>query len=234
VIVTHANLLHNQQTIQQAFGHTEQTIFVGWLPLFHDMGLIGNVLQPLYLGIPSILMPPLAFLQRPWRWLEVISRYRATTSGAPNFAYDLCVRKTTPEQRATFDLSCWEVAFNGAEPVRAETMERFAATFATCGFRPEAFYPCYGLAEATLFITGGTKTAIPAIQTISSTSLAQNRAVSLPSDKSDRTGDLGLPISLVSCGQTWGGQVLKIVQPDSLTLCPPGEVGEIWLSGARR
>lgn len=232
VKITHANLLHNQQSIQQAFGHTEQTIFVGWLPLFHDMGLIGNVLQPLYLGIPSILMPPLAFLQRPWRWLQAISRYRATTSGAPNFAYDLCVRKTTPEQRATLDLSCWEVAFNGAEPVRAETLERFAATFAPWGFRPEAFYPCYGLAEATLFITGGIKTAMPVIQTISGAALAQNRAVPLPSDSSDRTKDGGLPISLVSCGRVWGEQVLKIVEPDSCTPCQPKEVGEIWVRGA--
>ena len=123
------------------------------------MGLVGGILQPLYVGRPNILMSPVAFLQKPFRWLQAISRYRGTTSGGPNFAFDLCVRKITPDQRATLDLSSWTVAFCGAEPVRAETLERFAETFAPCGFRPEAFYPCYGLAEATLLVSGGYKTA---------------------------------------------------------------------------
>src|SRR5437868_12750980 len=113
------------------------------------MGRIGNALQPLHAGATCVLMSPVAFLQRPMRWLEAISRYRGTTSGGPNFAYELCVRKATPEALAGLDLTSWRVAFNGAEPVRAETLERFAAAFAACGFRPEAFYPCYGLAEAT-------------------------------------------------------------------------------------
>ncbi len=148
VMISHGNLLHNESLIQSGFGHTEQSLVVGWLPLFHDMGLIGNVLQPLYLGIPCILMPPIAFLQSPVCWLQAISRYKATTSGGPNFAYELCVDKITPEQRATLDLSNWEVAFNGAEPVRAESLERFARTFADCGFRREAFYPCEGLTQS--------------------------------------------------------------------------------------
>ncbi len=155
-MVSHANLLHNERMIQQALGHTAQeTIVAGWLPLFHDMGLIGNVLQSLYLGVNCILMPPMAFLQRPFRWLEAISRYRATTSGAPNFAYDLCARKVTEQQAASLDLSSWAVAFSGAEPVRAETLEQFANKFAPYGFRKDAFYPCYGLAEATLLVSGG-------------------------------------------------------------------------------
>lgn len=121
VMVSHGNLLHNQQIIQKGFQNTEQTIVVSWLPLFHDMGLIGSMLQPLYLGIPCILMSPVAFLQRPLRWLQVISRYKATASGGPNFAYNLRVSKITKHERATLDLSSWEVAFVGAEPVRAET-----------------------------------------------------------------------------------------------------------------
>jgi acyl-CoA synthetase (AMP-forming)/AMP-acid ligase II len=142
VMVTHGNIIHNQKLIHQAFGHSEKTIFVGWLPLFHDMGLIGNVLQPLYLGIPSILMPPVAFLQQPVRWLSAISRYKATTSGGPNFAYDLCVKQVQPEQLADIDLSSWDVAFNGAEPIRPETLEQFGKKFASCGFNYRAFYPC--------------------------------------------------------------------------------------------
>ena len=130
-------IFYNQRLIQQTFRQTEDSIILGWLPLYHDMGLIGNVLQPLYVGAPCILMSPVAFLQKPSRWLQAISRYRATTSGAPNFAYDLCARKTTPEQRAELDLSSWTTAFNGAEPVRRETMKRFAQTFADCGFRRE-------------------------------------------------------------------------------------------------
>ncbi|HYP52685.1 MAG TPA: fatty acyl-AMP ligase, partial [Pyrinomonadaceae bacterium] len=154
VMVTHGNLLANERVIQHAFRQTEESVIVGWLPFYHDMGLIGNVLQPLYLGARCVLMSPLAFLQKPLRWLEAVSRYRATTSGGPNFAYELCARKVTAEQRAALDLSSGEVAFNGAEPIRADTLEMFAEAFAECGFRREAFHPCYGLAEATLIVSG--------------------------------------------------------------------------------
>src|SRR4028118_467386 len=154
VMVSHGNLLYNEQMLQTAFEHTEKTIYVSWLPLFHDMGLIGNMLQSLYLGRPCILMSPVAFLQRPVRWLQAISRYKATTSGGPNFAYELCVSKITNEQREILDLSSWEVAFNGAEPVRAETLERFATAFEPCGFRREAFYPCYGVGGTTPLVSG--------------------------------------------------------------------------------
>ena len=133
-MVSHANLLHNQRLIQAAFGHTSQDVIVGWLPLYHDMGLIGNVLQPLYLGASCILMSPVHFLQKPVRWLSAITRYRATTSGGPNFSYDLCVRQITAAQRELLDLSSWTLAFNGAEPVRAETIERFSNRFRDRGF----------------------------------------------------------------------------------------------------
>ncbi|BAZ50352.1 amino acid adenylation [Nostoc sp. NIES-4103] len=225
VKVSHGNLLHNQKLIQRAMQHSKETVFVGWLPLFHDMGLVGNMLQPLYLGIPCILMSPVAFLQKPLRWLQAISRYQATTSGGPNFAYDLCVRKITPEQRNNLDLSSWEIAFNGAEPIRQETLEQFAVTFAECGFRREAFYPCYGMAETTLIVSGGSKAAPPVLQTVKSAALAQNQLV--PASKEEA----GVR-TLVGCGHPLPDLKIVIVNPDTLTLCLPSEVGEIWVSGA--
>ena len=224
VMITHGNLLCNQRSIKMGFGHTDKTIFAGWLPLFHDMGLIGNVLQPLYLGIPSILMSPVAFLQKPFSWLQAISRYKATTSGGPDFAYDLCVRKITPEQLSSLDLSSWEVAFNGAEPVRAETLELFANYFAPCGFRREAFYPCYGMAEATLFVSGGLKTASPVVYQVEGVALEENRVVAAESGEGTKT--------IVGCGRTWLDEKIVIVDRQSLTQCPPGKVGEIWVSGS--
>ena len=223
VRVSHGNLLHNERLIQRGFEHTEQSIVVGWLPMFHDMGLIGNMLQPLYLGIPCIIMPPVAFLQNPLRWLQAISRYKATTSGGPNFAYELCVNKISPEQRATLDLSSWEVAFNGAEPVRAETLERFAGTFADCGFRREAFYPCYGMAETTLIVSGGHASAPPVFQTVQKAALEQNRVV--PAQVED-----GGVLKLVGCGQPLEDLRVVIVHPETLC-CSSEEVGEIWVSG---
>ncbi len=223
VMVTHANLLHNERMIQLAFDQSERSIIVGWLPLYHDMGLIGTVLQPLYLGAQCVLMPPMAFLQRPFRWLQAITRYRATTSGAPNFAYDLCVRKITDEQRAQLDLTSWTVAFNGAEPVRAETMEHFAAAFEPCGFRREAFHPCYGLAESTLLVSGGGMAERPHVKLIDARELESNRiSACVESDGAK---------ALVGCGSTAMGQTVTIVNPESLTLCSAGEVGEIWVSG---
>ncbi|MHC5821914.1 MAG: fatty acyl-AMP ligase, partial [Nostoc sp.] len=180
--------------------------------------------QPLYLGIPSILMSPVAFLQKPFSWLQAISRYKATTSGGPDFAYDLCVRKITPEQLSSLDLSSWEVAFNGAEPVRAETLELFASYFAPCGFRREAFYPCYGMAEATLFVSGGLKTASPVLYQVEGAALEENRVVAAESGEESKT--------IVGCGCTWLDEKIAIVDRESLTQCPPGKVGEIWVSGS--
>jgi acyl-CoA synthetase (AMP-forming)/AMP-acid ligase II len=223
VMVSHANLLHNERMIQQSFGHTEATIVAGWLPLFHDMGLIGNVLQSLYMGVRCILMPPVAFLQRPYRWLQAVSRYKATTSGAPNFAYDLCARKVTDQQAESLDLSSWTVAFCGAEPVRAETLDLFATRFAPYGFRREAFYPCYGLAEATLLVSGGAHSAAPELRSVDADSLEQNVATAATED-----GDARI---LVSCGWAWDTQRIAIVDSDSFRRCPEGHVGEIWVAG---
>ena len=177
VIVSHANLWHNARMMHSGFGHMAESTAVGWLPLYHDMGLIGLVVQALFGGVCSYLLSPVAFLQRPVRWLRAITRYRASASGAPNFAYDLCCRKVTREQRAELDLSSWRVAINGSEPVRTETLDRFAVEFAACGFRREAFYPCYGMAEATLFVSGGLPAKPPVIRTVDSAALEANRVV---------------------------------------------------------
>src|SRR5258708_3656792 len=157
------------------------------------MGLIGNVLQPLYAGAQCYLLSPISFLQRPFRWLETISRYRATTSGGPNFAYDFCVQKISPQERETFDLSSWTVAFNGSEAVRKETLDQFCATFEPCGFRPQAFFPCYGLAEATLFVSGGPRKGRPRVRSFQRQALERNCAVPACAGEHDTR-------SLVSCG----------------------------------
>ena len=224
VMLTHGNLLHNSALIQQCFEHTAESRGVIWLPSYHDMGLIGGILQPLYAGFPVTLLSPVAFLQRPLRWLQAVSRTRGTTSGGPPFAYDLCVRKITPEQRASLDLSSWDVAFTGAEPVRYETLERFAATFAPCGFRREAFYPCYGLAEATLIASGGLKAAPPVIFPVQNAALEHNRVVAAPEEHDGAQ-------TLVGCGESLGDQEIVIVRPETLTGCAPDEVGEIWIAG---
>lgn len=224
VMVNHQNLLHNERMIQHAFQQTEKSIIVGWLPLFHDMGLIGNILQPLYIGGRCILLSPLSFLQRPLNWLEAISRFRATTSGGPNFAYALCVRKIKTEQREALDLSSWSVAFNGAEPIRAETLDQFTSAFEPFGFRREAFYPCYGLAEATLLVSGGLKMRGPTVRAFQKTALEQDQVVPARTKHQDSR-------ILVSCGQAWLGQSLKVVNPDSLIECPKNGIGEIWVSG---
>lgn len=225
VMVSHANLLHNEQMIQHTFGYSSEEVFISWLPLFHDMGLVGNLLQPLYLGVPSILMPPEAFLMKPVKWLEAITRYKATTSGGPNFAYDLCVRKVTPEQRANLDLSSWQLAFNGSEPVRSETLEQFARTFADCGFRKQAFYPCYGMAETTLLVSGGLKTAFPVVRTVQDAALKQNQVVESVGDEKEST-------KIIGCGRICLNQKVIIVDPESLTQCLPGQIGEIWFSSS--
>ncbi|HSF39289.1 MAG TPA: amino acid adenylation domain-containing protein, partial [Thermoanaerobaculia bacterium] len=223
VMVSHGNLVHNELLIQHAFGQRESSLVVGWLPLYHDMGLIGNVLQPLWSGASCVLMPPLAFLQKPRRWLEAVHRYRATTSGGPNFAYELCLQKITPAEREGLDLSSWRVAFNGAEPVRAATQERFAEAFAPWGFRREAFYPCYGLAEATLFVSGGVPGEPAVVREVDAEALAQNRAEASRPGASARF--------LVSCGRPWLGQTVAVVDPETGVPCEPGRVGEVWVAG---
>jgi 1-acyl-sn-glycerol-3-phosphate acyltransferase len=223
VMVSHGNLLHNEKMIKHAFHHHDETVGVGWLPQYHDMGLIGNILQPLYLGRPSILMSPVAFIQKPVRWLSVISQYKATSSGGPNFAYELCARKITPEQKAELDLSSWQVAFNGAEPINAEVLKKFASAFAECGFNKDAFLPCYGLAESTLFVCGNLRSGGPLVKTFQTTELKNNRAVLTDNNITDNR-------QLVSCSNSFE-QKIVIVDPELLRECSPNQIGEIWISG---
>lgn len=225
VILTHSNLLHNSAFIQKAFGQTSESRSVIWLPPYHDMGLIGGILQPLYTGYPAVLMAPVAFLQQPIRWLQAISDYRATTSGGPNFAYSLCVSKITEEQKASLDLQSWQTAFNGAEPVRDQTLERFAQSFASCGFRRQAFQPCYGLAEATLLVSSCQAGSTPTIQSFVASALEQNKAVLAKENIQNEVR------TYVSCGAIPGGTHLHIVNHQTGNLCQAGEVGEIWLAG---
>lgn len=223
VMLSHHNLLNNERLLEMALGHSQRTVVAGWLPLYHVIGLVGNMIQPLYLGVPSILMSPNAFLQTPIRWLEVITRYGVTTSGGPNFAYDLCVRKITPEQCTNLNLKRWTVAFNGGELVRAETLEQFTEKFAPYGFRPQAFYPCYGMAETTLFVSGGLKTAHPVVHQVNSHTL-QNNVIQLEQNEQVETQ------KLVGCGQTFFDKII-IVDPITKTRCQPNQVGEIWIGG---
>ncbi|MDO9235280.1 MAG: AMP-binding protein [Aquabacterium sp.] len=223
VVVTHGNLLHNEEMMRKAYQHTEDTVCVSWLPLFHDMGLIGNVLHTLYLGGQCYLMTPVAFLQQPLRWLQAVSDYKASTCFAPNFAYELCLRRITEEQRDKLDLSHWSLALNGAEPVRANTLERFAEFFAPSGFKWSAHYPAYGLAEATLFVSGTGRYEEPYIVCVDSQELQNHRVIY--SDAQEGTQ------RLVSSGLTNTVQQTVIVNPDNFKRCASNEVGEIWIKG---
>ncbi|MEU6189640.1 amino acid adenylation domain-containing protein [Nocardia sp. NPDC047038] len=224
VVVSHANIMANEDAIRLACGHDRESTFVGWLPLYHDMGLIANVLQPLFLGARSVLMPPAAFLGDPSRWLRAIDRYRAHTSGGPNFAYELCAAKITERQRSGLDLSGWRVAFNGAEPVRAATLRKFAEKFAPNGFRDAAFLPCYGLAEATLMVAAAPRDAPPTVLRADAAALrAGTVEPAVHTDAADT--------ELVSSGRVVPGTEIRIVDPDTLSPCPDGAVGEVWVRG---
>jgi acyl-CoA synthetase (AMP-forming)/AMP-acid ligase II len=225
VMVTHGCLHQNQEMLKQAFGHTTDLVVASWLPLFHDMGLIGNVIQPIYVGGSCVMMSPVSFVQKPMRWLQAISKYRATTSGAPNFAYDLLCDHLTTEQLAPLDLSSWDVAFCGAEPVQPLTLEEFSFKFARCGFKSKVFYPCYGMAEATLMITGGDRTKPPKIQYLDEIALEQNKVVL--TNKSQ----LGTK-SFVSAGYPWLDGKILIVDPQTLKACEPDRIGEVWYSSS--
>lgn len=207
VIVTHANLIDNCATIAEAMGMSAASSIFTALPLFHDMGLVGGILQPMFVGCSASCMAPAEFVQYPERWLQIMSRYRISTSGGPNFMYDLAAQAVTAEQLAGCDLSAWRVAFCGAEPIRAATMARFTERMAGVGFRPNAFYPCYGMAEATLFITGKRLGALPDV---------------CRAHGSD----------VVGCGVPRGAMQVEIVDPHSAAMVADGAIGEIWVRGA--
>ena len=233
VKLTYRNLHGNLALIAQAFEIGPADVGLFWLPLHHDMGLIGGVLGTIVVEKPvapdamAYIMPPTAFVERPVRWLEGISRYRATISGAPNFAYDWCGDRITPEQSATLDLSCWETAFCGAEPIRFNTLRQFQERFASSGFRPEAFLPCYGLAESTLMVTRSQKSRPIFSLSINRLQLRQNRVHLL--GKNDLQGQ-----TLVSSGAVPAENELLIVDPETDRPCGDSQVGEIWLAAANR
>jgi acyl-CoA synthetase (AMP-forming)/AMP-acid ligase II len=226
VMVDHHNLMANQEVMYQAFEHNDLSTVVGWAPLFHDQGLIGNVLHPMFAGTTCVLMAPLAFVKRPLAWLKAISDHRARTSGGPNFAFDLCVRQATPERLRdlALDLSCWTVAFNGAEPIRPDTIDRFSRTFEPYGFRREAFMPCYGLAEGTLYVTGAPKGRGPITRFVERQAL---RSGQVRSAQPDAAGTQ----TLVGSGMARFGVDVRIVDPLTRTCRPRGQVGEIWVGG---
>lgn len=225
VVVTHANLMHNLGAIRESWPGDDEQIAVHWLPPHHDMGLIGGVLQTIYLGYTTVLMSPAAFMKRPMAWLEAISRNRATYTVAPNFAFEICVQRSTPEERAALDLSALAVVMNGAEPVRMETMRAFADAFAPAGFRLAAFWPVYGLAEATLLVTGGSDSPLPVVRHVDRVALESDRVA-------DSAPDAPTTVTLVGCGKARGGQQLAIVDPETHRRCGTDEVGEIWVAGA--
>jgi acyl-CoA synthetase (AMP-forming)/AMP-acid ligase II len=222
VMVSHHNLMANLAMITHAMGTTDRSDFVSWVPLHHDMGLILNALQTLYLGSRCVLMAPISFLHRPLAWLRAIQRFGAEAAGAPNFAYDLCVARFDEYRLEGLDLSGWKLAFNAAEPVRADTLRRFAETYRPYGFDQAAFYPCYGMAEATVFMTGGTRGDDPRIKTVDRCSLSAHRVA--PATAAD-----GCPV--VGCGRQVMGEQLVVVDPQTRAACRDTEVGEIWAAG---
>ncbi|MBT4836098.1 MAG: AMP-binding protein, partial [Methylococcales bacterium] len=224
VMVTHGNLLSNEKWIRMAAGNHEKTVTVSWLPLFHDLGLIGMMIHSMYLGGKCILMSPMAFIQKPVRWLNALSKYQGNYTAAPNFAYDLCARKVTQEQKQALDLSHWKVAMNAAEPVNAETLELFAEAFKPCGYQPEVMCPWYGLAEGTLIVSAGSPNDLPIIKTVDSVALELRQFIEVESIHQQAR-------QVVACGVVGVDDEMVIVDPDSLTLSPAGHIGEVWVKG---
>ncbi|MEW5872814.1 MAG: fatty acyl-AMP ligase [Chloroflexota bacterium] len=228
VMISYRNLSYNRYVIGEVRKHemasSEQAVIMNWVPLFHDMGLIAGIFQSVYDGTPSILINPIAFMQKPARWLQAISQYRATASGGPNFAYELCILKVTPQECEGLDLSSWKVAYNSAEPVRAATQDRFSEKFAPYGFQPEAFYPCYGLAEATLLVSAYGEAQRTVTLSVDRAALEQGKIVACEPSSEDHQ-------ELVSCGPPLLGLKVAIVDPATCERCAPDDIGEIWVQG---
>lgn len=224
VEVTHANIASNAEAIRVGFGFAPASVMVSWLPLFHDMGLIGSVIAPMVVGFHAVLMAPAAFLKTPLMWLEAITHYRGTCAGAPNFGWDYCARKIEPSARSGLDLSSLSVAYNGSEPVRAATLRAFVDAFAACGMRAEALFPCYGMAETTLFISGGPIERAPLVRTVSKSMLEGNQVRDADPGSDDAR-------EVVSAGVVSPMNQVLIVDPESLRPATRHRVGEVWVSG---
>ncbi len=223
VMLSHANIMHNVALICYSFEPSRKCVGMTWLPTYHDMGLVGGVLKPMFYGRPNVLMSPMAFLQKPVRWLRTITRYGVTISGGPNFAYDLCAQRITDRELKGLDLSTWDVAFNGAEPIRAATLDAFCERFAPVGFRREAFFPCYGMAETTLIVTGSVKSESPRVDTFDGPQLDDHRVIPCAAGAEGAR-------QLVSCGRVLPDEEVWIVDPDTHQSLDAGQVGEIWVS----
>jgi len=223
VMISHGNMLANLQMITYAFDLSWKSRGLSWLPAYHDMGLIGGLLAPLYTSCFCVFMSPMAFLQKPIRWLKAISNYSITISGGPNFAYDLCSQQITEEQMEGLDLSRWRLAYNGAEPIRSSTLSDFSRKFEEVGFNSQVFYPCYGMAETTLIVTGKVATEKPTLKSFDNDSLHEHRVVPVsPDARGART--------LVGCGQVFPNEDVAIVDSQTYKRLPSGEVGEIWVN----
>lgn len=222
VMLTHRNVLANCELIIDGFQPERSFKGMAWLPAYHDMGLVGGILQPMYFGRPALLMSPMTFLQRPERWLQTISRHGIQISGGPNFAYQLCVDKIDDSEMAGVDLSDWQIAFNGAEPIRPKTLDAFVERFSKYGFRREAFLPCYGMAETTLIVTGGPIEGRPVVQAFDGSKIDKKIAEPVPADHAEAR-------NLVGCGRVLSGEVVKVVDPHTLNVLADGGIGEIWV-----
>ncbi|GAA2139414.1 fatty acyl-AMP ligase [Actinomadura napierensis] len=233
VMVTHGNLVYNAEEIRRRIQGSPEAIGVGWVPHFHDMGLVGQFLEPLYLGMRYVLTSPITFIKRPVLWLELVTRHRATIIVAPNFGYELTLRRVTDRQLETLDLSSLQTVKNGAEPVRAATLERWNERFAPAGFEPRMWMPCYGMAEATLLISAAPWGSGPVIRDFDAAALTRDRAVPVEQDEGtagDEDADEGSVRRLVSSGRPVTLDV-RIVDPESLEPLPDGRAGEIWVRG---
>lgn len=228
VMVSHGNLIANEKVITERMQTSKADVMISWLPLFHDMGLIGGLLQPLFVGYPLILTSPRYFMERPGRWLELMTRYQGTISGGPDFAFRLCLDRVKAEQKAQLDLRQWRVAFSGAEPIRHDTLQQFADAFASAGFQSEAFYPCYGLAEGTLMLTGSDACQGAVVTGFDSAKLAEGIAVPVCAEQLTTEGR---DSQLVSCGRPGQMHQIRICCPQGLHQVPDGTLGEIWAAG---
>ncbi|HEY9646599.1 MAG TPA: fatty acyl-AMP ligase [Chroococcidiopsis sp.] len=225
VMISHHNIMHHSRYLQEACGYDDDSVTVTWMPYFHDYGLVEGLTQPLYNGHPCYVMSPLAFIKQPVRWLQAITNYRATHSQAPNFAYEQCLRRVTPEQRATLNLSSWIGAGNAAEPINPRVLEQFFETYEPHGFRWNAFAPAYGLAEDTLLVSTSPRMKPPVLCLVETEAIERNKIVVAT--------DMGEGVrALPGCGQLVCGTQVAIVDPATMTRCAPDEVGEIWVSDA--
>lgn len=227
VLLTHHNISYNAYMLKAVLDEiqppfAEKDSFCCWLPLYHDMGLMSGVILPLVMGTSSVLMSPLMFLQKPLRWLKAITKYGSTVSAAPNFAYELCIKKVKDEDLKNLDLKTWSVALNGAEAVRSHTIKRFSDKFSASNFKYEYFFPAYGLAESVVFVTGPTRGETPVIFKADKESLENHKII--------ESNDIDKSVDIVAIGHTWLDEKVEIVNPETFERAQPDEIGEVWVN----